>query len=569
MSASTRKRSERINTLRTRISTGIEALESRQLLTLPTGSYHPYAVAERAARVVDGSTPNIAIAHPIGSQPARLATLGNQGKIVSGADRAGDNWTITVHGPGQVVVSDITPNDGVLNDELDTIQIIGADPNNTYVTGQTTSSNRVFTDGTIQFNHLYSLNGVKSIILNGFTLAQTVTPNVSDDGTLASLPNDGTEIYLPGGVGYLQFHNIDAPIDTATNTQAMDIIIGRIDSPLPYAPTIRLDSIFNTVYDSSATTFDNGTPRTTPTVRILVNGAIKDLSFISTGQAPIPAAYQYQFPIVGTTGRTAVRAVSMRNLKVVGSARNFTVSKGEQPFANATSGVTRVHSAKFGGVTDAVAIDSQGKIGKLRFQKGLGDPAGSQTGAIYYGLPDSQRGYGSFGLLGGAIRARRIGSITAGPAGTIQQTSNNPNELMAGRQGQTTYYQRPGVALQSATIASAKSIGQVHIVGNQQNSEIKSGFYYPAYVQGLEGTRARSRIARIKQRGDNVDAVTSATYRPGVNNTYGAAGSVAGPGTLRGHFLGHLYTAGGQTSLGNYGVGFYARRKLGNLPQGA
>ena len=47
------------------------------------------------------------------------------------------------------------------------------------------------------------------------------------------------------------------------------------------------------------------------------------------------------------------------------------------------------------------------------------------------------------------------------------------------------------------------------------------------------------------------------------------AGSVAGPGALRGHLLGRLYTAGGQTSLGNYGTGFYARAKRGNLPQGA
>lgn len=559
MSASTRKRSERIHTLRTRIKTGIEALESRQLLTLPPGSYHPYAEVNRPARVVDGSSPNLYLSHPIGSRPAALATLGNQGKIVQGTDRAGDTWSITVHGPGYVVVSDITPNDGVLDDEIDTIQIVGSSPQNTYVTGQVTASPRVFTDGTIEFNHLVSLNGVKSIILNGFSLGQTVA---------TTIPNDGNEIFLPQGVGYLQFHNIDAPIDTSTNTQPIDIIIGQDNTPLTVAPTIRLDSIFNTVFDGSATSNPNGVPQTTPTVRIVVNGQLKDLTMISSTASPIPAAYQYAFPTVGTTGRTAIRATAVRNIKVVGTARNLTVSKGEQPFVNGTSGVTRVHSATFGGNADAVAIDSQGKIGRLRFQRGLGNPAGSQTGATYFGLPDAQRGYASFGLLGGAIRAKRIGSITAGPDGTIQQTSNNPTQLMAGRQGQTTYFQRPGVALQSATIVAAKSIGNTHIVGNAQNSEIKSGFHYPSYIAGLEGTRARSRIAKIKQRGDNVDAVVSATYRAGADKIYGTPDDVVGPGTLRGHFLGKLATAGGQTSLGNQGVGFYAKHRQGTLPRG-
>ena len=51
-------------------------------------------------------------------------------------DRAGDKWTITVHGPGKVIVTDTTPNDGVLDDDINTIQLVGTNPRTTYVTGQ-------------------------------------------------------------------------------------------------------------------------------------------------------------------------------------------------------------------------------------------------------------------------------------------------------------------------------------------------------------------------------------------------------------------------------------------------
>ncbi len=42
---------------------------------------------------------------------------------------------ITVHGPGKVIVTDTTPNDGVLDDDINTIQLVGTSINSTYVTG--------------------------------------------------------------------------------------------------------------------------------------------------------------------------------------------------------------------------------------------------------------------------------------------------------------------------------------------------------------------------------------------------------------------------------------------------
>ena len=73
--------------------------------------------------------------------------LSNEGKVVSGTDRQGDQWTITVHGPGKVIVTDTTPGDGSLDDDIATIQIIDSNPRTTYVTGTVVASNRVLTAG--------------------------------------------------------------------------------------------------------------------------------------------------------------------------------------------------------------------------------------------------------------------------------------------------------------------------------------------------------------------------------------------------------------------------------------
>src|SRR3974390_2947092 len=102
--------------------------------------------------------------------------LSNQGKIVSGMARDGTQWTITVHGPGQVIVTDTTPNDGALDDDLPTIQIMNSNPRSTYVSGTTVASNQVLSDGTVNFNRLIAMSGVKSIDLHGFNLSADVTP---------------------------------------------------------------------------------------------------------------------------------------------------------------------------------------------------------------------------------------------------------------------------------------------------------------------------------------------------------------------------------------------------------
>ena len=56
-------------------------------------------------RTVSHFTPTNSLEHPVGASPRQLSFLDNDGKVVSGKDREGDEYTITVHGPGKVIVT--------------------------------------------------------------------------------------------------------------------------------------------------------------------------------------------------------------------------------------------------------------------------------------------------------------------------------------------------------------------------------------------------------------------------------------------------------------------------------
>lgn len=204
----TRRRSDRPEPARRSLGTSLEVLEGRALLS--STNVHPYlpflpSDLPVSNPVTHQQIPFFSVA-PLAHQ-ARLDPqaqfVNNEGKIVSGKDRQGNEWTITVHGPGAVIVTDISPNDGILDDNIDTIQLVGTDPRKTYVTGQTVASARVLTSGTVLFNRLIDTSGVKSIVLNGFTLQETVTPPGAAASENASLFLN-TGIYLTGGVGLLR-----------------------------------------------------------------------------------------------------------------------------------------------------------------------------------------------------------------------------------------------------------------------------------------------------------------------------------------------------------------------------
>ena len=573
-----RPRPERTNRLRP--GSALEGLESRCLM-----ASNPYSFAAIQPRTVTPGSGRVFVTHPIGLSDAQIARQDNEGRVITGKDREGDEYVLTVHGPGRLVVTDATPNDGALDDDLDTIQILGSDPHTTYVTGQVTATARNVTSdttGVVLFNHLISQRGVHSIVLNGFTLSRTVVP-------IAGQPNDtGPEIFLPGGVNLLSFHNIVNETDLAGNgfgpDQGFEVVIGDPTTPLKrqQTPTIQIDHIYNTVFDSTATTQEGIGPQTDSTVTIQVNGTLHALNIASATARTINGGLQFNFPRVDVTGRTAVRAIAVDNLKVTGSARNLTASRAglgfqpqngqtgtptrgqTQPFSGAFSGLKHLKSATFGGNADGVGLDvSSGKIGKVKFLKGAGDPTGAPTNATQYGFNSAQAGYPSRGLTGALVVGKKIGKVTVGPSRLNLITAQDPDFAQLDRQGSTKYYPRAGQALVNAAIVSAGSIGEVNQVGDSQSSEIDAGNDYRSFANGLEPVRARSQIGKFRQRGDLVDSVVSASYR---TNGFNYQGGQAGPGTIKGTFQGRVYRTGRQTILSNTGSGVFARRKIGKLP---
>lgn len=581
-----RDRPRRRTALRLRPAASIERLEQRQLMTLPPGAYNYYSFNTIQTRIVDPTSGNNTVSHPIGLSDPQLAGLSNQGRYITGKDRQGDEYTLIVHGPGSLIVTDATPNDGSLDDDINTIQIIGSNPHTTYVTGQVTATARPIVDantGIIFFNHLIAEKGVHSIILNGFSLTQTVPP-------LAGQPNNtGPAIYLPGGVKTLSFHDIINVTDLAGNGAGADgpmqIIIGDPTTPLVQSPTITIDHIYNTVIDSTALTQAGLGPRTDATVNILVNGNLHALNIGSATAQTITGGFEFNFPRIDVTGRTALRALGVDHLKVTGSARNFTVSraglpfqpqnglsaappvnlKATQPFRNGFSGVNHLGTAVFQGPADGVGLDVHGKIGTLKFLRGAGDPTGSPLNASEFGFNAAQAGYPSRGLTGALVTSTHIHTVVIGPSRLILQSPQDPDNAQLDRQGQTKYYARPGQALVNAAIVSAGSIGSVNQVGLSQSSEIAAGYHYRSFEAGLEPVRAKSQIGHYRQRGDLLNSVVSASYRPN-DGIYGNINDTAGPGKITGKLLGRLYSTGAQTVLSDFGTGIYAKHKVGYLP---
>ena len=106
----------------------------------------------------------------------------------------------------------------------------------------------------------------------------------------------------------------------------------------------------------------------------MINGVVRNFDIVSATQGSVPAGFQFEFPPVGTTGRTAVQATAIDNLKVHGSAKNFTVSRAPVPFSSEASGVGYLQKATSAAMPTVSGIDVKGKIGKLDLQARAGKP---------------------------------------------------------------------------------------------------------------------------------------------------------------------------------------------------
>jgi hypothetical protein len=603
----TRRRSGRPDSGRRRHVSHPEALENRQVLSTTLPAYlAPWVPTDLPVQNPITHQKELIQASKLHPTSVNSPLQSNEGKLVTGTDLEGDLWTITVHGPGKVIVTDTSPNNGTLDGDINTIQLVGTNPKKTYVTGLVQASPRLITEGlpvdelsgpgtpaqvptvlpsgTVLFNQLIATSGVKSIELNGFILSNQVSPAVSTT----------TGVFLYGGVKTLSFQDIRAAIDTTTNPTPVQIVIGNPNTPLKVAPSIYLNSISNLVFNSDESTDIPTTPVTTPSVQLIVNGALKNFDIVSASQGnlqnfnlipptqfsnssentPIEAGYRFWYPVVGTTGRTAVQATAVNTIHVHGSAVNLTVSRASQPFTSSTSGVAHLHKAIFDGNADGVGIDVDGPIHKLVFKKGLGNPtgtftakgtAGQQLPATAYGTYTASTGYPAAGDLGGLVTATQINQLVVGPANTLATTAQNPEFVQLTEQGWPTYATTPGNALSNAVITTSGSIDQADITGSLLNTEIKTGFDYQSFVAGLEGTRAASKIGNLKVKGDLINSDISATFRA-ANNHYSRSTGTAGNGSITGTVTGQALSTNGTTGLGNTGAGVFAKHLKGRLP---
>jgi hypothetical protein len=569
----TRQRSARSDWARRQPISPPEALESRQLLASGMGATYlaPWLPTDQFVTNPKTHQRELYLAsESINPRNPNSPGLSNEGRVVSGIDREGDQWTITVHGPGKVIVTDTTPNDGVLDDDINTIQLVGTSLKSTYVTGNVIASNTIPanfngsnpppSDGTILFNQLTAISGVKSIELNGFVLSDQVTPAVTS----------ATGVFLYGGVGTLSFDSIDLSQDTSISTTPYQVVIGTPTTPLKVQPSIDLNNITNLVFNSTTETAPSTTPLTTPSVEFMINGVVRNFDIVSAGQGTVPAGFHVFFPPIGTTGRTSVQATAIDNLNVHGSARNLTVSRSSVPFSSENSGIDYLKKATFGGNADGVGIDVKGKIGSLTFKRGLGNPTGVYTGVASNGLllpttnngiPTVSTGYPAGGFLGGQVNAKHIKKLTVKPANAQVQTAANPNFVQAQEQGYPTYIASNGYALTNAVITTSGSIGESNVTGSSLNTEVKTGFDLQSYLAGLEGTRKESAIKALRLDGDLTNSIYSATVRP-TDHNYDKKTAVFGPGQINVSLTNtKLNSTGGTTGLGNTGVGVFARIK--------
>ena len=261
-------------------------------------------------------------------------------------------------------------------------------------------------------------------------------------------------------------------------------------------------------------------PPTTPTVNIIVNGQIQTLSLTSAtgdigtscwtqGSTRPPSAQLFLSPTIATTGRTV--GPGDRDRQPLRLRRRRRTSRPRGPARRSRTGSAASTTSTTAHVQRpdrrASASTSTGRSARSTFNKGIGNPtglfagttaAGNQVPASSYGTPADQTGYAGAGLISGQVTATRIKQVTIKPADVTTQVADEPRLRPAPRaSARSTTPSGPGVAAANALIVSSGNIGKTQVTGDLVNSEIKSGFDYPSFAAGLEGTRATSTIGPV------------------------------------------------------------------------
>lgn len=509
---------------------------------------------------------------------------------------AGNQWTITVHGPGYAIVTDTTPNDGALDDDIDTIQIVGSNINSTFVTGSTTASTAVLSDGTVRFNRLIAADGVNSVVLNGFDLTSMVTPAVTSE----------TGVLLLGGARHLEFHDIIGLFDTDADPAPTPyrIQIGQPNFPTQVKTSIYLDSIYNSVFSGSGEALPAG-PITTPWVQFSVNGVVQEFSIVSATQSAfaelrhrVPAGDDPVLRRLARTGAAGQDGISVLLQHRRHDRPHLAASRGRQqaegpqlrrrtspphdtaPFTSSDSGLNRLNGADFRRVgrrrrpgrqraDQPPAVPPRPRRPQRRLHRHGVTPPDERTEprAPRHPAPrDDVRHPRGLDRLSRRRPARRGDPPPPNrrperrpPANVSAIYSQSPAFVSLNRPNYPTPTV-PGMAITNSSITAGGSIGHANIEGNLLNSAVASGYDYQAHLQGLQAARRGSRIDSYRQQGDIINSTVTASAD--LNDT----NPVIRDGEITGNVAGKAYKTGGRNALGGYDSGVFARRKVGRLP---
>ena len=233
----------------------------------------------------------------------------------------------------------------------------------------------------------------------------------------------------------------------------------------------------------------------------MINGVLQNFDIVSATQGPITAGFQFEFPVVGTTGRTAVQATAVNNLNVAGSAVNLTVSQASQPVLVAEQRRDHICTRR---------LRRQRRRRRARCQRERSASSPSSAGWATRAAsspprrPAARRCRRRSTARRGLDRLSRRGRTSAAcprQAASTSWSSGRPTsraDRPESRRSSSVASKVPDLPGQpratpspTRSITTSGSIGKADIAGSLHNSEIKTGFDYAVLRRRAGGDAGR------------------------------------------------------------------------------
>ena len=421
----------------------------------------------------------------------------------------------------------------LLDDDINTIQLVGTSLKSTYVTGNVIASNTIPANfnGSNPLDRRTArscstssslLSGVKSIELNGFDLSDQVTPAVTST----------TGVFLYGGVGVLSFDSIDPAAghgghhdsvpdrhrrrDHAAQGEAVDL------PQQHHQPGLQQLDVTTT------TRRRRRRPRRSRRRRssFMINGVVRNFDIISAGQGTVPAGYPGLVPAgrddgpdvgAGDGHRQPQRARVRQEPDGVASAGAVLV--GRQRAQIPEEGDVRRQCRRR-------RHRRQGKDRQAHLQARTGQPQRRLTrveasnGLLLpqtnYGHPELRPAIPAAGDLGGQIRAKSIKKLTVRPANALVQTAQNPDFVQLQEQGTRLYVASPGYSHHQRDHHDDRidRPGQHHRDPAQHRDQDRLRLHVVSWT-GWREPEAPAQIGLLKLKGDLINSTGLGLVRPG------------------------------------------------------